>query len=115
MVKFCKTEIAFKIVPSCACIDGEVTKLELVSCPFYVRFRSTSTNLWLFRDLWSFSYDHIDSDFTTLWISHQSIFDPILTEFDHFWPPFDGNIQVTVIKECRCVAIEPGMINLLGD
>jgi len=23
--------------------------------------------------------------------------------------------RVTVIKECRCVAIEPGMINLLGD
>ena len=42
---------AFKIVPPCACIGGEVTKLELVSCPFYVRFRSTSTNLRLFRDL----------------------------------------------------------------
>ena len=40
-----------KIVRRFACIGGEVTKLELVSYPFYVRFRSTSTNLRLFRDL----------------------------------------------------------------
>ena len=91
MVKFWKTEIAFKIVLTCACIDGEVTKLELVSCPFYVRFRSTSTNLRLFRDLLPFSYDHIDSDFTIICLSHQGIFDPILTEFDRFWQYYLGN------------------------
>ena len=79
MVKFWKTEKAFKIVPSCACIDGEVTKLELVSCPFYVRFRSTSTNLWLFQNLWLLSYDRFDSDITTWYFSVKV----------HMWPQVD--------------------------